>query len=605
MSLSEHPRTPAERLAALRKTMRENAVDAWWLPSSDPHSSEYLPEHWQGRAWLSGFDGSVGTLVVTQQAAGLWVDSRYWVQAEQQLAGSGIELMKLQPGQAQRPMAWLVEQLAPGATVGFDGAVVSLATVRQLQAHLAPADIRWEGHRDLLDAIWPNRPALPEAPVRAHPSDYVDTARREKLAALREKMEEQGADTHLVSTLDDVAWLTNLRGADVDFNPVFLAHLLVEQARATLFVAPDKLGTALIKALAEDGIEVADYTEVASALAALPHDARLLIDPARVSLALTEAVPAGVSFVEAMQPSTLAKSRKSDRDIEHVRHAMEEDGAALCAFFAWLEAALADGETVTELTVDERLTAERARRDGFVSRSFATIAAFNANGALPHYHATQAAHSVIEGDGLLLIDSGAQYLGGTTDITRVVPVGQIDAAHRRDFTRVLKGTIALSRARFPRGIPSPQLDAIARAPLWAAGLDYGHGTGHGVGYFLNVHEGPQVIAWYAPVTPQTAMQPGMITSIEPGVYRPGQWGVRIENLVVNRPDEASDFGDFLRFETLTLCPIDTRALDMSLLDAAEIAWLDAYHDEVRRRLLPRVEGPARDWLEQRTAPLAR
>ncbi|MBZ5876505.1 aminopeptidase P family protein [Chromohalobacter israelensis] len=605
MSLSEHPRTPAERLAALRKTMRENAVDAWWLPSSDPHSSEYLPEHWQGRAWLSGFDGSVGTLVVTQQAAGLWVDSRYWVQAEQQLAGSGIELMKLQPGQAQRPMAWLVEQLVPGATVGFDGAVVSLATVRQLQAHLAPADIRWEGHRDLLDAIWPNRPALPEAPVRAHPSDYVDTARREKLAVLREKMEEQGADTHLVSTLDDVAWLTNLRGADVDFNPVFLAHLLVEQARATLFVAPDKLGTALIKALAEDGIEVADYTEVASALAALPHDARLLIDPARVSLALTEAVPAGVSFVEAMQPSTLAKSRKSDRDIEHVRHAMEEDGAALCAFFAWLEAALADGETVTELTVDERLTAERARRDGFVSRSFATIAAFNANGALPHYHATPAAHSVIEGDGLLLIDSGAQYLGGTTDITRVVPVGQIDAAHRRDFTRVLKGTIALSRARFPRGIPSPQLDAIARAPLWAAGLDYGHGTGHGVGYFLNVHEGPQVIAWYAPVTPQTAMQPGMITSIEPGVYRPGQWGVRIENLVVNRPDEASDFGDFLRFETLTLCPIDTRALDMSLLDAAEIAWLDAYHDEVRRRLLPRVEGPARDWLEQRTAPLAR
>ncbi|ABE60269.1 aminopeptidase P family protein [Chromohalobacter israelensis] len=605
MSLSEHPRTPAERLAALRETMRENAVDAWWLPSSDPHSSEYLPEHWQGRAWLSGFDGSVGTLVVTQQAAGLWVDSRYWVQAEQQLAGSGIELMKLQPGQAQRPMAWLVEQLAPGATVGFDGAVVSLATVRQLQAHLAPADIRWEGHRDLLDAIWPNRPALPEAPVRAHPSDYVDTARREKLAVLREKMEEQGADTHLVSTLDDVAWLTNLRGADVDFNPVFLAHLLVEQARATLFVAPDKLGTALIKALAEDGIEVADYTEVASALAALPHDARLLIDPARVSLALTEAVPAGVSFVEAMQPSTLAKSRKSDRDIEHVRHAMEEDGAALCAFFAWLEAALADGETVTELTVDERLTAERARRDGFVSRSFATIAAFNANGALPHYHATPAAHSVIEGDGLLLIDSGAQYLGGTTDITRVVPVGQIDAAHRRDFTRVLKGTIALSRARFPRGIPSPQLDAIARAPLWAAGLDYGHGTGHGVGYFLNVHEGPQVIAWYAPVTPQTAMQPGMITSIEPGVYRPGQWGVRIENLVVNRPDEASDFGDFLRFETLTLCPIDTRALDMSLLDAAEIAWLDAYHDEVRRRLLPRVEGPARDWLEQRTAPLAR
>ncbi|MCI0510935.1 Xaa-Pro aminopeptidase [Chromohalobacter marismortui] len=605
MPLSESPRTPAARLAALREAMHENAVDAWWLPSSDPHSSEYLPEHWQGRAWLSGFDGSVGTLVVTQQAAGLWVDSRYWVQAEQQLAGSGIELMKLQPGQAQRPMQWLAEQLPAGATVGFDGAVVSAASVRQLETHLAPKAIRWEGHRDLLDTIWPDRPALPEAPVRAHPRAYVDTARRDKLAALREEMAAQGADTHLVSTLDDIAWLTNLRGADVDFNPVFLSHLLVEATRATLFVAPDKLDDALVGELADDGIEVADYALVAERLAGLSVDARLLIDPARVSLALTEAVPAGEAVVEAMQPSTLAKSRKSDRDIAHVRHAMEEDGAALCAFFAWLEDALASDETVTELDVDERITAERARRDGFVSRSFATIAAFNANGALPHYHATPAAHSVIEGDGLLLIDSGAQYLGGTTDITRVVPVGEIDAAHRRDFTRVLKGTIALSRAPFPRGIPSPQLDAIARAPLWAAGLDYGHGTGHGVGYFLNVHEGPQVIAWYASSTPQTAMQPGMITSIEPGVYRPGQWGVRIENLVVNRPAEASEFGDFLRFETLTLCPIDTRALDMSRLDDTEVEWLNAYHDEVRRRLMPKVDGEARDWLEQRTAPIAR
>ncbi len=483
--------------------------------------------------------------------------------------------------------------------------MVSLATVRQLQAHLAPADIRWEGHRDLLDAIWPDRPALPEAPVRAHPSAYVDISRRDKLATLRQEMEAQGADTHLVSTLDDIAWLTNLRGSDVDFNPVFLSHLLVEATRATLFVAPGKLDDALVVELADDGIDVADYALVAERLAGLSADARLLIDPARVSLALTEAVPESVTVVEAFQPSTLAKSRKSDRDIAHVRHAMEEDGAALCAFFAWLEDALASDEAVTELNVDERITAARAERDGFVSRSFATIAAFNANGALPHYHATPAAHSVIEGDGLLLIDSGAQYLGGTTDITRVVPVGEIDAAHRRDFTQVLKGTIALSRAQFPRGIPSPQLDAIARAPLWAAGIDYGHGTGHGVGYFLNVHEGPQVIAWYASPTPQSAMQPGMITSIEPGVYRPGQWGVRIENLVVNRSAQPSDFGEFLHFETLTLCPIDTRAIDIALLDDAEIAWLNAYHDEVRQRLMPKVDGEARDWLERRTAAIAR
>ncbi|TLF50721.1 aminopeptidase P family protein [Halomonas urmiana] len=599
------PSTPAARLAALRDAMREHAIDAWWLPSSDPHNSEYLPEHWAGRAWLSGFDGSVGTLVITHDAAGVWVDSRYWVQAAEQLAGSGIELMKLQPGQAEAPMRWLAERLDEGATLGFDADVVSLANARRLEDALAPKGIRLRGDLDLLDAIWPARPALPEAPLYAHPAKYLDESRAERLARVRAAMAEHGADWHPISTLDDIAWLTQLRGDDVAFNPVFLAHLLVGTETATLFVAPGKLDEPLTAALAADGISVADYADWLQCLDELPSEARVLLDPAKLTLGTRQALPEGVTLVEASQPSTLAKSRKSDADLTHVREAMAEDGAALCEFFAWLEAALENGETITELTVDEKLTAARAKRPGFVSRSFGTIAAFNANGALPHYHATPAAHATIAGDGLLLIDSGGQYHGGTTDITRVVPVGEISDVQREDYTRVLKGTISLSRAHFPRGIPSPHLDAIARAPLWASGRDYGHGTGHGVGYFLNVHEGPQVIAWSAPVAPHTAMQPGMITSIEPGVYRPGEWGIRIENLVANRPAEASAFGDFLRFETLTLCPIDTRPIDVALLDPTEADWLDAYHAEVRARLAPKLEGEALAWLEARTRPLAR
>ncbi|MDR5860246.1 aminopeptidase P family protein [Halomonas eurihalina] len=601
----EAPTSPAERLTALRDAMREHDIDAWWLPSSDPHNSEYLPEHWAGRAWLSGFDGSVGTLVITQHAAGVWVDSRYWVQAEEQLAGSGIELMKLHPGQGDAPMQWLAENLESGATLGFDANVVALASARRLEEALSPAGIQLRGDLDLLDSIWPDRPSLPEAPLYAHDSTYLDESRAERLARVREAMAEHEADWHPISTLDDIAWLTQLRGADVDFNPVFLAHLLIGRETATLFVAPGKLDATLRESLTADGIQIAPYTDWASQLAELPEGSRVLIDPARLTLGTRQALPDGATLVEAFQPSTLAKGRKSDGDLEHVRQAMEEDGAALCEFFAWLEDALAQGETVTELTVDDKLTAARAARPGFVSRSFSTIAAFNDNGALPHYHATPEAHATIEGNGLLLIDSGGQYPGGTTDITRVVPVGEIDDAHREDYTLVLKGTIALSRAHFPRGIPSAQLDAIARAPLWTSGRDYGHGTGHGVGYFLNVHEGPQVIAWHAPVAPHTAMQPGMITSIEPGVYRPGKWGIRIENLVANRPAAESEFGDFLRFETLTLCPIDTRCIEPSLLDESEIDWLDAYHADVRERLAPKLEGEALAWLEKRTQPLAR
>ncbi|TLG85761.1 aminopeptidase P family protein, partial [Pseudomonas edaphica] len=354
--------------------------------------------------------------------------------------------------------------------------------------------------------------------------------------------------------------------------------------------------------LDRDGVTLRDYSEVTDALRAVPAGVSLQVDPARVTTGLLENLDAGVKLVEGLNPTTLAKSRKSLADAEHIRQAMEQDGAALCEFFAWLDSALGR-ERITELTIDEHLTAARTRRPDYVSLSFNTIAAFNANGAMPHYHATEEEHALIEGDGLLLIDSGGQYLGGTTDITRMVPIGTPSDEQKRDCTRVLKGVIALSRAHFPKGILSPLLDAIARAPIWAEGVDYGHGTGHGVGYFLNVHEGPQVIAYQAATAPQTAMQPGMITSIEPGTYRPGRWGVRIENLVLNREACKTEFGEFLRFETLTLCPIDTRCLQPSLLTADEREWFNAYHAEVRERLSPLLSGAALEWLQVRTAAI--
>ena len=424
-------------------------------------------------------------------------------------------------------------------------------------------------------------------------------ARAAKLAQLREAMARHGATHHLISTVDDVAWALNLRGSDVSYNPVFLAHLLIAPGGATLFVGGGKIDAALQDTLARDGVTLLPYAEAGVALAALPADARLLLDPKRVTLGLRERAKATV--VEAINPSTLLKSRKSEAEAAHIREAMRQDGAAMCEFYAWFEAALGR-ERITELTIDEQLSAARAKRPGFVGLSFSTIAGFNANGAMPHYRATPESHAVIEGDGLLLIDSGGQYLGGTTDITRVWPIGTLSEAHKRDYTLVLKGTMALSRARFPRGTLSPMLDTLARAPLWEQNLDYGHGTGHGVGYFLNVHEGPQSISKLVPDATM-AMEPGMITSIEPGLYRPGQWGIRIENLVLNVPAGSNEFGEFLAFETLTLCPIDTRCIARSLLRADEIDWLNGYHALVRERLEPLLAGAARDWLLERTAPI--
>jgi Xaa-Pro aminopeptidase len=509
--------------------------------------------------------------------------------------------MKIGGALSNAHVDWLAQNMKAGATVAVDGMVMGLAAARAIESALQSVDAKLRTDLDLLDEIWPDRAALPAAAIYAH--ERAPVARASKLAGVRAAMKDTGAEWHFVSTLDDIAWLTNLRGADVTYNPVFLAHLLVGEHEAMLFVGAGKVPGALEAKLKADGFSLAPYADAAKHLARLTNTA-LLVDPKRITYGFRQKVHPSVKVIEAINPSTLAKSRKTAEEIEQIRRTMEHDGAALAEFLSWLEGALATkGERITEITVDERLTACRAGRPNFVCPSFSTIAGFNANGAMPHYRATPASHATIDGDGMLLIDSGGQYETGTTDITRVIPVGKPSAEMKRDYTLVLKGMIALSMAKFPRGTRSPLLDTIARAPIWAAGVDFGHGTGHGVGYFLNVHEGPHGITPHLPPEPHTAMEPGMITSNEPGIYRPGQWGVRIENLVLNVPAEETEFGEFLKFETLTLCPIDTRLIDRSLMRADEIAWLNGYHAEVRRRVGPLVAGAAKAWLQARTDPI--
>jgi Xaa-Pro aminopeptidase len=496
--------------------------------------------------------------------------------------------------------------------------VMGLAQTQALIEALQAKGWQLNANVDVFERIWPDRPGLPDALLYEHLPPHAATARTDKIGQIREAMKAAGATHHWIATLDDLAWTLNLRGSDVDYNPVFLGHALIGLDSCQLFVAMGKVSSGLHRRLKEDGIEVRPYEAALNALGSLPTGATLLIDPKRITWGLRQAVPQDVKVIEAINPSTLAKSRKTAAEAAFVREAMERDGAAMCEFYAWFEQALGR-EHITELTIDERLSAEREKQPGFVSLSFPTIAGFNANGALPHYRATRKAHAVIStvrglaAEGLLLIDSGAQYLGGTTDITRVWPIGTPSPEQQRDYTLVLKGTMALSRTRFPQGTPGPMLDAIARAPLWAHGIDFGHGTGHGVGYFMNVHEGPQSISKAVPDA-NMAMLPGMITSIEPGLYRPRQWGIRIENLVLNVPvppavpdaePGAPEYGNYLSFETLTLCPIDTRCIDLALLSDEEISWLNSYHAEVQRRLSPLLTGEALAWLNTRTSALAR
>lgn len=584
-----------DKLASIRKEMKEKGVDAYIIPSSDPHISEYLPERYKCIAWTSGFTGSAGTLAITQDFAGLWTDSRYFVQANEQLAGTGFELVKLQVQGKAEYATWLSKTLKKGDTVAFDGNLASVAVAQAVASELNPLGIHVNGHLDLLEHIWDGRPELPTEKAFLLDESTTGQSTKDKIASIKSKLKDKRADLHFVSSLDDLAWILNIRGNDVHCNPVVLGFLLIEEDKNTLFIGSGKLSPADISSLKDSGVEVADYQEAFETVKQLKGE-RILLDPKRTCFAIYDSVPENIEILEEMNPSTSLKSIKNKVEVDHTRHAMIKDGVALTKFFKWIEENVASGE-LSEISIAEKLQSLRAASEGFVDISFDTIAGYKAHGALPHYKATESSNSVLKPEGLLLVDSGGQYLDGTTDITRVISLGQIQPEEKTDYTIVLKGTIEGSQAVFPVGTKGYSIDAITRRPIWETLRNYGHGTGHGVGFFLNVHEGPQVFNMAAIDIP---VEEGMITSIEPGLYREGHYGIRIENLVLSKKVESNQFGDFMDFETLTVCYIDTALVDKSLLDQKHIDWLNQYNGWVYEQLSPKLDDAEKAWLKAKT-----
>ena len=589
------------RLDALRNVMREVGIAAVVVPQADPHLGEYLAAHWQVRRWLSGFTGSAGDLVVTLDRALLWTDSRYFIQAAAQLDGSGIELMK--DGLAETPSiaAFLCSALPAGSRVGVDGMLFSAPALEALASRLESAGIDLDCHFDPVGRLWSDRPALPDGKIFVHDSKYAGQSARRKIEDVLGAVKGEGAAAVFVSALDEIAWILNIRCNDVRHTPVATSYLYLSEADKVLFIAEAKLTDETRAYLASEGVRTLDYGAVTAFLAALPESVRVLVDPARTSGAVMD-ILGSRAVATAVSPAAVMKSVKNDVQIAGVRDAMVRDGVALVKAFMEIERRMADGEATTELDVAALLHEYRSQGDLYFDESFGTIAGYADHGAIVHYEADAASNAQLQPRGLLLVDSGAQYLDGTTDITRTIALGEPTAEEKRDFTLVMKGHIALANTVFPAGTRGAQLDAIARQFLWKNGLSYLHGTGHGVGHFLSVHEGPHSIRLNNVEAP---LLPGSITSNEPGLYREGVHGIRCENLVLCRELMETEFGTFLGFETLTLYPFDRSLFDTSIMTEEEVAWVDSYHALVRERLWPALENAAqRAWLDVHTAPLA-
>lgn len=584
-----------EKLAAIRELMAQNKIDAYIIPSSDPHISEYLPAHYRCISWTSGFTGSAGTLMITQDFAGLWTDSRYFVQANQQLDGTGFELVKLKVQHAPEYVSWLTTRFTAGQTVAFDGNLASLQMANTVKSMLVPLGIHVNGQLDLLGPIWENRPSLPLNP--AYLLDVADTGKStaDKLVEVRRQMKEEHAEAHLISSLDDLAWLLNIRGTDVNCNPVVLGFVYLTQTEAVLYIAEGKLNTTDIATLKSFGISIKPYESVYETIASLTIGS-ILVDPKRTCFAVYDSIPKQVRITESQNPSTLLKAVKNEVELEHTRQTMINDGVAMTKFFKWVEENVSSG-TLSEVSIAEKLQGFRAEQPGFKDISFGTIAGYKDHGALPHYSADEHSNYQLETNGLLLVDSGGQYLTGTTDITRVISLGAMTQEQKEDYTIVLRGTIEGSKAIFTKGTRGYQIDAITRRPVWATLRNYGHGTGHGVGFFLNVHEGPQTFNGAAVDVPILS---GMISSIEPGLYREGKHGIRIENLVVAQDIESNQFGDFMDFETLTICYIDTALVEKNLLYQEHIDWLNNYNQWVFEKVSPKLNEGEKAWLRSKT-----
>ena len=591
--------TICKRVEALREVMRREGINAFIFPSTDPHNGEYVPAHWEGRKWISGFDGSAGTAVVTMDDAALWTDSRYFLAAEEQLRGTGFSLMKERVEGTPSVSRWLGMKLSAvkSPVVGVDGTVNAAASVEALIAELrAEGGITVRTNFDPLDVIWADRPPVPADKAVIHPLEYAGEPCHEKLARIRQALKERHACGMLAAALDDIAWTLNLRGTDVYCNPVFVSYLLIEPERATLFIDRDKLTPDVEAYLKGEGVGTAGYADVSKALAAY-GEYNILMDDGEINYNLFNA--ARCLKVVAPSPIPAMKAVKNNVEIEGFRNAMLRDGVALVKFMRWLRPAVEAGGQ-TEMSVSARLEELRAAQPLYRGLSFDTIAAYQEHGAIVHYEPTPATDVPLRPEGFLLLDSGAQYLDGTTDITRTVALGPVTDEQRLVYTLVLKGHIGLELCRFPRGASGTQLDAIARKDLWRYGLNYLHGTGHGVGSYLNVHEGPhQIRMEYKPAP----LVEGMTVTDEPGIYLPGLFGVRTENTLLIAPYKETQFGRFLQFEPLTLCPIDTEPIILDMLAAEERDWLNAYHKTVYDRLFPHLDGEDLAWLTAACAPV--
>ena len=589
-----------ERVGRLRTWMKENGFTAFVFPSSDPHNSEYVADHWKSREWISGFSGSAGTAVVTLEHAALWTDSRYFIAAEKELNGTGFQLMKLRVEGTPSVSEWLASELSTyeKAVVGLDGNVNSFAEVAAMEQELATkGNITVRTDADPMAELWTDRPVIPDNEIQLHPLEYSGESTSSKISRVRKYLSECGADGLLVTALDEIAWVLNLRGSDVHCNPVFVSYLLISPEKVTLYINNVKLSAEVNAYLASEKIDVEAYEAVVEGLRSYMGKS-LLVDMSSTNYSLATAVPfekvcSGVSPIVSM------KAVKNKVEQDGFRAAMLRDGVAVVKFLAWLKSAVEAGGQ-TEISLDERLTALRAEQPKFKGISFDTIVGYEAHGAIVHYEATPETDIPVEPHGLVLIDSGAQYLDGTTDITRTIALGELTEEQRRVYTLVLKGHIQLDMCRFPAGACGSQIDALARAPMWREGYNYMHGTGHGVGSYLNVHEGPHQIRMEWRPAP---LQAGMTVTNEPGIYLEGKFGVRIENTLLIVPAESTAFGDFLKFETLTLAPIDTAPIVLEMLSIEEREWLNNYHRRVYESLSPYLEGNEKEWLRKATLPI--
>lgn len=584
-----------ERIHALRMAFRPNNIKAFIIPSTDPHLSEYVAPYWMSREWISGFTGSAGTVVILMDKAGLWTDSRYFLQAEKELEGSGITLYKEMLPETPSITEFLCQNLKPGESVSIDGKMFSVQQVEQMKEDLAPYQLQVNLFGDPLKSIWKDRPSMPDAPAFTYDVKYAGKSCGEKVAAIRTELKKKGIYALFLSSLDEIAWTLNLRGSDVHCNPVIVSYLLVTQDEVVYFISPEKITQEVNEYLQEQQVSLRKYDETESFLNSFAGE-NILIDPKKTNYAIYSAINPACKIIRGESPVTLLKAIRNEQEIAGIHHAMQRDGVALVRFLKWLEQSVPSGKE-TELSVDRKLHEFRAAQPLYMGESFDTIAGYKEHGAIVHYSATEESDVTLQPKGFLLLDSGAQYLDGTTDITRTIALGELTEEEKTDYTLILKGHIALAMAKFPAGTRGAQLDVLARMPIWSHGMNFLHGTGHGVGHFLSVHEGPQSIRMNEnPIV----LQPGMVTSNEPGVYKAGSHGIRTENLTLVCKDKEGMFGEYFKFETITLCPICKKGIIKEMLTAEEVKWFNDYHRTVYEKLSPSLNEEEKKWLLEAT-----